>query len=169
AFQRTHVVGRDRALESLERQLADRLGVDQVAGGGVDALTDENLPGGRLRAQAEGEIGDGPDGAVVQAALEADGADGRVALGDAEAGMQLVAALAPPPRTMRAASWGEKKRLSRPTRSSSATWRATRSSRVAFHRASSAVWAWTVSWSALIRSIERTRATSACWSTGLVR
>ena len=43
-----------------------------------------------LAAQARGQVGDGADGPVVPAALEADGADGGVALGDADAEAELV-------------------------------------------------------------------------------
>ena len=56
-------VGFDQVLE-----LAQRLAIGQ------------DLPALRLAAQARGEIGDGADGAVVEPAFEADGADGGVAL-----------------------------------------------------------------------------------------
>ena len=74
-----------------------------------------------------------------------------------------------PPATMASASCGEKKRLSRPTRSSCATPSATRCSSVRFHCASSARWRCTSSCSALMRSSERTRAISSAWLTGLLR
>src|SRR5213592_3082717 len=82
-LQPAHAEGRNRSLEALEVELADRLGVDQRPGLGVDALADEDLAGGGLGAEAGGEVGHAADGAVVEAALEADGADGRVALRDA--------------------------------------------------------------------------------------
>src|SRR2546429_635939 len=59
------------------------------------------LPGFRLAAQAGREVGDRADGAVVPAALEADRADGRVALRDADAEGELPAALAPSGREVR--------------------------------------------------------------------
>ena len=67
-----------------------------------------------------------------------------------------------PPVTMASASWGEKKRLSRPRRSSWATWDCTRSSRVRLSSASS-------SQSCLTLRSERTRASSSGWLMGLVR
>ena len=75
-----------------------------------------------------------------------------------------------PPSTISSASWGEKKRFRRQSRSSWATWASTRCSSVRFHSASLArPVASTESWSSLIRSIDFTLATSAIWSTGLVR
>src|SRR5262249_7701329 len=67
------------------------------------------------------------------------------------------------------ASCGARNRFNRLTRSISATCSVTRFSSVRFQSASSLACACTWSCSALIRSAERTRATSACWSTGLAR
>ena len=64
---------------------------------------------------------------------------------------------------------GERKRFKRVTRSICASCSTTRCSSVLFHDASSAACVSTRSCNSLIRSMERTRATSAAWSMGLVR
>ena len=74
-----------------------------------------------------------------------------------------------PPATIASTSCGEKKRLRRASRSSWATCSWTRSSSVRFHSPSWAAWAWTVSYSDLIRSSDRTRASSSGWFSGFVR
>ena len=68
-------------------------------------------------------------------------------------------------------SWaicGDRNRRSRPSRSSSATWAATRCSSVVFHSASAAACATTVSWYRLTRTSERTLASSSALLSGLV-
>ena len=65
------------------------------------------------------------------------------------------------PATISSASWGEKKRLSRPSRSSWVTCSVTRCSRVLFSSASCAACVCTVSYSCLTRTSERTRARSS--------
>ncbi len=67
-----------------------------------------------------------------------------------------------PPSTIASASWGEKKRLRRPSRSSWATCSATRPSSVRF---SSATWSHRL----FTRNSERTRASSSGWWMGLLR
>ena len=69
----------------------DRLG--DAAG---NALRHQDLAAARLAAQARRQVGHGADRAVVEAALEADRAERRVALRDADAEAELVAALRQP-------------------------------------------------------------------------
>ena len=85
----------DGLQEALEGQGPDRLEVDRILGGAGHARRDQDLARLGLAAQARRQVRDRADGAVVPAALEADGADGRVALGDADAEAEVVPALAP--------------------------------------------------------------------------
>ena len=73
-----------------------------------------------------------------------------------------------PELTTRSASWGERNRRSRPSRSSSCTWVLTRCSSSWFQAVSSAVCRSIVSWYRLIRTSDLTRASSSAWSNGLV-
>src|SRR5687768_13715604 len=82
ALDGTHVVDVHRAVETLQRQLPQRLRVDKVLDHQVDALADQDLAGGRLATQARGQVGNATDGAVVVAALEADAPERGVAHGD---------------------------------------------------------------------------------------
>src|SRR6267143_3097803 len=75
--------------------LSDRLGIYQLGDRRVDPLADEDLAALRFAAKPCREIGDRADGPIVQPALEADCADRGKPLGDADAGAQLVAELAP--------------------------------------------------------------------------
>ena len=90
-----HVEGRHRAGESLERQLPESLGVHEPVDRCQDARRRQDLAGLRLAAETEGKVRDGPDRAVVPATLEPDGADRGVALGDPDADVEVVTALAP--------------------------------------------------------------------------
>src|SRR5882672_10228051 len=90
-----HVEGRHRSREAAQRQLAERLGLDEALDRGVEAARDEDLAAARLAAEPRGEVGHGADRAIVPAALEADGAERRVALRDAHAEVQVEAELAP--------------------------------------------------------------------------
>src|SRR5437870_5763670 len=91
-----HVVGGHGAVEALEPELADRLDFREVLHRRQHALSDEDLARLRLAAEARREIGHSADRPVVQTPLEADRADRRVALGDADAEVEGVAALPPP-------------------------------------------------------------------------
>src|SRR5207249_1892428 len=93
-----HVEGRHRPREAAERQLAERLDLHQVLDRGVEPARDEDLAAARLAAQPRGEVGHGADRPVVPAPLEADGAERRVALRDADAEVQVEAQLAPAAR-----------------------------------------------------------------------
>ena len=77
--------GRHRAVEALERQLADVLDLDVALELRDHPARDQDLAGLGLAAEPRGEVGDRADGAVVEPSLEADGADGGIALGDADA------------------------------------------------------------------------------------
>src|SRR5690606_18007586 len=90
-----HVEGDDRFRESLEREFANRLHLDEIVDLGIDALGDQNLPAPRLVAQPGCEIQDRADGAVVKSPGETDLPQCRVAEGDSHAEAKLVAALAP--------------------------------------------------------------------------
>jgi hypothetical protein len=90
-----------------------------VLHGGEHPLRQEDLPGPGFRAQPGGQVDDRADRRVVQAPLEANGADGRVADGNADAVIQLVSALEP--------LLAEGGSSTRPQRSSSRRRRATRS------------------------------------------
>src|SRR5437762_3294564 len=95
------VEGRDRLRQSLQRERAYLLGLDQILHVPRHPQGDEDLAGLGLAAQTRRQVGDRADRAVVPAALEADGADGRVALRDADPEVQLVPALAPPAQERR--------------------------------------------------------------------
>ena len=73
------VVGRDRAGDALELELAGRLHVDHVLDGRVGPLAEQDLAGLGLGAQAGGEDDGVADRGVVIAAFEADPAERRVA------------------------------------------------------------------------------------------
>src|SRR5262245_50525566 len=75
----------DGAEEALEAEAADFLHLELPLEDARHAGGDEDLAALGLPAQARGEIGHGADGAIVPAALEPDGADRRVALGDPDA------------------------------------------------------------------------------------
>src|SRR5262249_14208706 len=94
-FRPDHVEGEHRPREALQRQAAQLLDFYQCLDRAEHALLDQDLARLGLAAEAGGHVGHGADRAVVHAALEADRADRRVALGDADAEVELVAALAP--------------------------------------------------------------------------
>src|SRR5438105_14332719 len=94
-FQPPNPIGDHRPAEALQRQHLLGLDFHERFDARVHALGYQNLITGDLAAQARRQISDGPDRAVVPAALEADRADGRKALCDADSQAQLVAALDP--------------------------------------------------------------------------
>src|SRR5262245_58212090 len=81
-LQAGEVEGRYRLEETLELQLADGFGDDQVLDRSQDPLRYQDLPGTGLAAQPRREVGHRADRPIVPAPLEADGADGRVTLRD---------------------------------------------------------------------------------------
>src|SRR4029077_4458483 len=85
--------GADRPGEARQRQVADESAHDEILGRRVHALGDEDLPGRRFVAKARGQVGNAPDGGVIEAAGKADPAERGVALGDAHPESQLI----PPP------------------------------------------------------------------------
>src|SRR2546425_3349146 len=90
------VVGRHGSVEALESELADGFDFREVLHRRQHALRDEDLARLRLATEARGEVGHGADRPVVQAPLETDRADRRVALGNTDAEVEGVAALPPP-------------------------------------------------------------------------
>src|SRR5205085_11935287 len=93
--QPQHAVRGHWAVETLQRELAHRLDVDQLARRRMDPLADQDLAAGGLGAQARRDIGHRADGAVIEPSLEADRANGGEALLDADAGAQPVTELPP--------------------------------------------------------------------------
>jgi hypothetical protein len=87
--------GLDGPAETAQLETAEGFDGDQGLGVGEGLAIGEYLAGMGLAAQPGGQIGDGADGAVVEAVLEADRADGGEALGDADAEPQGEAAAAP--------------------------------------------------------------------------
>src|SRR4029450_7850697 len=81
--------------QALHGDRAHVLRLDQPLHRGRALGGDVHVAGRGLGAQARGEIGDRADGRVVPSPLEADGADRGVALGDADAGAEVPAPLAP--------------------------------------------------------------------------
>ena len=59
------------------------------------ALGNEYLSGLRLAAETRCEIGNCADRAIFPSSLKADGANGRIALGDADPEVEIVAQLSP--------------------------------------------------------------------------
>src|SRR5207237_1227682 len=90
-----HVEGADRTVEALEAEFAHRLGGSDVLSGGLYLAIDEDLTVLRLAAQARGDDDDGADSGIVVPALEADAAEGGVAVGNADAKAEVVADPAP--------------------------------------------------------------------------
>src|SRR6478735_7748866 len=90
-----HVEGRDGSPETLQCELAGRLGLDLVLDLRVEALRDQDLTGGRLIGKPGREIRDGADRGVVGTALETDLPARRVAECDAGAEVEVVPALVP--------------------------------------------------------------------------
>src|SRR6516162_2479381 len=89
------VVCADGTVQSFQGQLTDRLDLEEIGGGGQQALRDQYLSGLGLAAQASGEIRHRTDGPVIPATLEPDRANRRISLCDADAELEFVAHLAP--------------------------------------------------------------------------
>src|SRR5262249_9733524 len=85
-----HIEHRDRPVQTLERQLPGRLGVDQMFDSRLHLAVDQDLAVAALAAEARGEVHDCADRGVVEAALEADAAERCEALRDADAEAELV-------------------------------------------------------------------------------
>src|SRR6185369_1619309 len=81
--------------EALEGERSDRIEGKRPVERGHRFAVEQHLAGLGLGAQARGEVGDVADRGVVPAPLEADGAQRGVALRDADAERELVAALLP--------------------------------------------------------------------------
>src|SRR5262245_8850937 len=83
--QPAHAPNRYRSRQTLQRDRPEIVRFDHALHGPGHPGRDEDQPGGGFTAEPCCEVRDGPDRAVIQAALEADGPDGGVALGDAHA------------------------------------------------------------------------------------
>src|SRR5712692_11363528 len=90
------VVDFHRPAETLQRYLPHRLGFGNRFHRRHHALLEQDLAGLGLGAETGREIGDGANGAIVHAPLEADGADGGIAVRDAETEVEVEARLLPP-------------------------------------------------------------------------
>src|SRR5271168_3521308 len=82
-----YIVRRQRSPYPLERKLPDRLDGNGILDCHQHTRTDEYLTGPCFVAKARGDVGYRPDGGVVEAPLEADGAESceAVRYADAEA------------------------------------------------------------------------------------
>src|SRR5215470_14900388 len=81
--------------QALERDLADRFERGDRLDRRDGTLAHQDLAVAGSVAEARGEIGDGAHGGVIDVVLEADPTQRGVALGDADAEADLMAALAP--------------------------------------------------------------------------
>src|SRR5262245_51124826 len=93
--QPAHAPNRYRSRQTLQRDRPEIVRFAHALHGARDPGRDEELGGGGFAAEPCGAVRNGPDRAVVQTALEANGPDGGIALGDAHAERQIPAALAP--------------------------------------------------------------------------
>src|SRR4029450_1354903 len=93
--QVAHAPNRYGSGQTLQRDRPEIVRFDHTLHGSGHPGRDEDLPGGGLAAEPRRQVRDGPDRAVVQAALEANGSYGGVALGDAHAKRQIPAAPTP--------------------------------------------------------------------------
>src|SRR5215470_4492743 len=91
---------RDGPSKTLQDQISHHLRLHDVLDRRHYALGGEHLPRPRLAAQTEREVRHAPDRPVVPASLEADRADGGEPFREAEADVQLVAALPPSGREL---------------------------------------------------------------------
>src|SRR5262249_35222753 len=89
------LVGRHRPMESLERQIADVIGLDLRLDESEDALADEDLAALGLVAQPRRQVGDAADRRIVEALVEADLTERGIADRNAHAEAERMAAPAP--------------------------------------------------------------------------
>src|SRR5689334_1938049 len=85
AADRPQPEGRDRLREAAQRERPDRLAVDHVRKGRLGLRIEDDLARARVTAEPRGEVRHVADRGVFPALLEADHAEGRLALGDADA------------------------------------------------------------------------------------
>lgn len=79
-------------MEALDREVAYALRHHPILDRRIDGLADEYLAGLCLVAQPRGEVGDTADRGVIEAPLEADCAQRREALRNADAETEIIAA-----------------------------------------------------------------------------
>ena len=87
-----HIVRRQRPPDPLQLELAHRLDLHGVLDLRQHPRTDEDLSRLGFIAKARGDIGYRPDGGIVEAALEADGAERSEAVRNADAEANVVPA-----------------------------------------------------------------------------
>src|SRR5215471_12819177 len=94
-LQMSDLVRHDRPAKALELERTDLVGVDEIRDRCVDALADQDLAWGGFRAQAMGQVRHAADRRIVLPSFEADRPDGRVALRDPDAQVEIVTTSAP--------------------------------------------------------------------------
>ena len=85
-----HIVRRQRPPDPLQLELAHWLDLHGVLDLHQHSRTDEDLPRLGFVAKPRGDVGNGADGGVVEAALKADGAERSEAVRDADAEANVV-------------------------------------------------------------------------------
>ena len=79
-----HIVSRQGPPDPLQLELTHWLDLHGVLDFRQHARTDEDLSWPRLITEARGDVGDGANGGVVEPSLEADGAERRKSVRDAD-------------------------------------------------------------------------------------
>src|SRR5262245_34250136 len=85
------VICQHRLGEALQRELLERLSLDQRLDRAISTLGNEDLAALGLVAQPGGQVGDRSDRGIVEAALETDPPQGGIAHGNADGEIEPVA------------------------------------------------------------------------------
>ena len=91
-----HIVSRQRPPDPLQLELTDRLGRHRILDFHQHARTDEDLTRLGFVAKTRGDVGYRADGGIVEAPLEADGAERSEAVCNADAEANVVPEPTPP-------------------------------------------------------------------------
>ena len=91
-----HIVRRQRPPDPLQLELTDRLDRHGVLDLHQHPRTDEDLPRLGFIAKPRGDVGNRPDSCIVEASLEADGAERSEAVRNADAEANVVPEATPP-------------------------------------------------------------------------